>query len=224
MKSTTLRTASKVGITAGALLAVGLIGAASSSAAVTYTVKAGTTTTGTTPVRGTTQPIAGSDNQIIFKNTTTGVNLGCVSGTANGSATLGPAVGAAVGKITKTTWRTCQGPAGITLTPKEVGTWQIKASGRTSAAGVTKASVTNVNATVTGTGCTFTVKGAATGSYNNSTQVLSLAPLAAPTAAQKLTVSAVSGCFGAINNGDNVTFTANYKLVATAGALSIKSN
>lgn len=224
MASTFMRTGAKLGICTGALLAVGLLGAASASAATTYTVKAGTTTTGTVAVTGKTQALPGGGNQIQFVDTTTTLPLGCVSGTAKGKATLGPHVAATkIGTITKTTWKTCKGPAGISLVPKQSGVWKIVATGPTSG-GVTPAAVTGVNAALTGTGCSFTVTGTATGVYDNATGLLKLAPVSNPTAAQKLTVTGVTGCFGGINNNDNVTFTANYKLTSTPGAITIQSN
>jgi hypothetical protein len=201
-----------VGIAAGAIAVIAIPSAF--AAATTYKVKAGTHTSGTAAYSGST-------SKITFKDTTSGLPLGCKGGTADGKVTLGGHVAASkVGTITKTTWKSCSGPLNTVLLPTQHGTWKLNASGKT-ASGVTKVFVSSVNAVVKQQGaasnCTFTVSGAADGKYANSTHKLTLAP-----GSHKLKVShVIGGCYGLISNGDNVTFKATYTLT---GKISVVSN
>ena len=206
------RKAAFVGIAAGAIALIAIPSAL--AAGTTYTIKAGTQKSGTVNYTATTDKIA-------FTDKTSGLALGCKSGTAAGAVTLGKKVaGNKVGTITKTTWKSCSGPNNIVLLPKQHGTWNLNATGAT-ASGVTKAFVSNVNAVVKQKGaaslCTFTVTGASDGKYSNSTHKLTLSP-----GSHKLKVShVVGGCYGLISNGDTVTFKATY---AFTGKISVTSN
>jgi hypothetical protein len=200
--------------------AIALIAIPSAFAAgTTYTVKAGTHTSGSASYSGSTSKIS-------FKDTTSGIPLGCKGGTADGKVALGTHVAASkLGTITKTTWKSCNGPLTTVLVPVQKGTWKLNASGKTSK-GVTKVFVSNVVARVHQKGapgnCTFTVsdakkRGGADGEYSNSTHKLTLAP-----GSHTLKVShAVGGCYNVISNGDTVTFKATYTLT---GKISVISN
>lgn len=207
------RKAALVGIAAGAIVAIA-VPAAFAAAGTTYTIKAGSSTSGTKSYTGTT-------NKISFKDKTSGLNLGCTGGGAKGSVTLGKKVAASkAGKISSTTWKNCTGPLNTVLVPTQKGTWYINGTGKTSS-GKTPVDVSNVKAIVKQKGsasnCTFTVTGTADGKYNNSSNSLALAP-----GSHKLKVSnVVGGCYGLINNGDVVQFTATYKL---DGSITITSN
>lgn len=214
--SSTKRIVVRTAVVAGAIAAVTGVTAASTLAATTYTVKAGSKTAGT-------QAYTGRTNQITF--TDGDLELGCDAGTAKGVATLGPNVAARIATITATTWTTCTGPFGLVLEPVQSGTWSVNAIGATNTKGVTKAFVGNVNATVSNPDgqCTFTVKGSAPGNYNNTTGRLTL--VSTTTGTRVLKVSGVDGCFGLINNGDIVGFAAAYTIKAgAAGLLNVKSN
>jgi hypothetical protein len=208
------RKAAIVGLAAGAAALIAI--PAAFAAGTTYTIKAGTATSGTTSYKATT-------SKIKFRDVNTKTNLGCTGGTAKGGLTLGKKVAASkAGTIKSTTWKNCTGPGGLTLVPKQSGTWTLNGNGATKS-GVTKVFVSNVVAKVQADPspslCKFTVKGSADGTFTNSTQVLSLAP-----GSHKLKVSNVSGCLGQINNGDTVQFTAKYTVKASDGKVSIKSN
>lgn len=208
------RRAAIVGLAAGAAAVLAI--PAAFAAATTYTIKSGTHTSGSTAYSAST-------SKITFRDVNTKTNLGCKGGTAKGAITLGKSVAASsVGTITATTWKTCSGPGGLTLVPKQSGTWKLNGNGKTSS-GVTKVYVSNVKATVqaspTPSLCKFTVTGSADGKFTNGTQALSLAP-----GTHKLKVSGVQGCLGQINNGDTVQFTASYKVTAKDGKLSIASH
>jgi hypothetical protein len=216
-QGTTKRIATRVAVVGCAVAAVTGITAASTLAATTYTVKAGTKTSGTSAYTGKSGAITFTDGSLA---------LGCDGGTAKGVATLGPNVRAKVATITATTWKNCSGPGGLVLKPKQNGTWTVNALGATTAAGVTKGYVGNVNARVSSSPdasqCSFTVTGAAVGNYNNSTGKLTLTPTSSGT--RVLKVSDVTGCFSLIKNGDTVTFGAAYTITTATGKLSIKSN
>ncbi|MHA3704048.1 hypothetical protein ACXR2U_17910 [Jatrophihabitans sp. YIM 134969] len=213
----------KVTVTAGALLAVTGLTGASAFAATTYKVTAGTKTSGQQDYTAATKTGTTDAPGIYFKDKTSGLELGCTKGTAAGAANLGASVaGAGLASISSTTWTSCAGPGGIPLTPTQNGTWNLNAKGKTNSSGVTKGSISNVNATVSGPGCTFTVSGAVDGSYTNSTGALKVATVAGT--GNVLKVSAVTGCFSQINNGDIVIFKATYKVTTSSGLLKIKSN
>lgn len=199
-------------VVAGAAVAAMGIGVMPANAAATWTVTAGSAPTGTlVSIKGTTQ---GATPQIHFTDVTTSTALSCDAGTALGNTTTGSGLsGNGIGKINgaKTTWTNCVGPLGISLTPHGHGSWRINA--RTYSGGVTTGTITQANATVTGTGCSFTVKGSVPITYTNSTGILSVKSTSA-----NLIVSGVSGCFGAVNNNDHASFQADYLLKASKAA------
>jgi hypothetical protein len=197
-------------VIAGAAAATMAIGIMPANAAGTWTVTAGSATAGKIiALKGVTQ---GASPQIHFTDTTTSTDLTCDSGTAGGSTTTGSGLpGAAIGKINgaSTTWVNCLGPLGIQLTPTGHGTWTINALRYNATSGTTTGTITGANATVAGTGCSFTVKGSVPITYKNSTQLLTV-----KNTQSNLVVSRVTGCFGAVNNGDAASFSAKYKLTA----------
>lgn len=205
-----------MGLAAGAAALIA-IPSAMAAGSTHYTIKSGKHSHGSTAYKATT-------SKIKFRDVNTKTNLGCKGGSASGSLTLGKNVSATkAGKITKTTWKSCSGPGGLTLKPKQMQTWTLNGNGKTSKKGVTKVYVAKVKANVaaspTPSLCKFTVTGQADGTFTNRTQVLALKP-----GSHKLKVSHVSGCLGQINNGDTVQFTANYKVKAKDGKVSIKSH
>ncbi len=210
------RTTLLVGTLAGASAVV--LSAGPALAATTYTVKAGTTTSGSTTYSAAT---TGTTPQIKF-TTSTGLNLGCDSGTASGSVKLGSGLsGTALGSITGSTWTNCVGPAGLKLAVTQVGTWNINATGTTSSTGVTAGTISNITANVSDSAgaCKFTVTGTVKAAVTTTAtkQLLKVKPT------QALKVSNVSGCFGQISNGNTASFGATYKIAATAGKLSISN-
>jgi hypothetical protein len=197
-------------VVAGAAVATMAIGIMPANAVGTWTVSAGSAPTGrVVSIKGTTQ---GASPQIHFTDVTTSTALTCDAGTAGGNTTVGTGLaGQGIAQINgaSTTWTNCLGPLGIQLTPTGHGIWKINANKYNATTGVTFGTLVGANATVTGTGCSFTVKGSVPLTYTNSTQVLSVKPTKA-----NLVVSNVSGCFGAVNNADHASFSANYKVAA----------
>ena len=212
-RSTTL----PISLAAGA--AVLVLTAGPALAATTYTVKAGTKTSGTTAYTAAT---TGAGQQIAFNDVTTGTALGCDSGTAKGAVNLGKSLsGTGLGTITGTTWTACKGPLGLALTVTQQGTWAINATGAT-ASNKTPGTISGVTAlvkdTTGGSSCTFTVTGTVKAKVTTtpSKQQLAIAP-----AGSTLKVSGVTGCFGLVNNGDKANFKATYNVVAADGKLVI---
>lgn len=127
-----------------------------------------------------------------------------------GGAVTGTA-GTAIATITNVSFNSCRGPLGIrfNVTNNSVS-YQLNAVSH--AGGVTTGTLDNISATLSGPLCSATVAGtsAATpgtisGTYTNSTHTLSVT-------GGDLHLWNVSGCLGLLNNGDAVSYTANYVL------------
>lgn len=191
--------------------------AAPAIAAPTYTVKAGTTTTGTTSYTAAT---TGASPQVKFAAGTN--NLSCTSATATGSIKLGSGLsGAGLGSITGSTWTGCIGPLNLPVTVVQTGTWSVNATGTTTATGVTAGTVSNVAATVSVNqgGCSFNVTGSVKSALVTTAtkQQLKVKPQLT------LTIGNVVGCFGLLSNGTKASFAATYKLKAANGQLVISN-
>jgi len=211
------------------LLALGVattvvaVGAATASAATTWTVTAGTTASGSTTFTAST---TGTSPQIHFSDLVTGGALTCASGTAKGTVPhLGSGLSNPLANITGSTWATCTGPFGLNLAVSQPTTsvWTLNGDSYNATTGVTSGHISNVTANVTSIpagSCSFTVSGAVTGTYTNSTHVLAVANSGTTYA---LTISAVSGCFGVVGNGHAASFTANYNVTTPLGALTVTS-
>lgn len=208
-----------------------MVGVAASAAAITlaatafaavptYKITAGTKTSGTINYLGKATGTSAKP-AIQFNDATSGAQTRCVSATASGVMKLGAHIsGTKAATITKTTWTKCTGPLGITLTPKQVGTWYLNGAARP-VNGVTKVFISNVVANVTTSlpGCQFTVKGSADGTYTNSTGKLTLAPRAGT--GHVLKASNAGSCAGQINNGDKLVFKGSYTITTAAGRIKI---
>jgi hypothetical protein len=209
------RIARSLGLGAG-LAAVALLCAAQANAAGTWTVKAGSAASGSTvAITGRT---AGTSPQIHFNDVTANLPLTCASGTAPGSVKVGKGLGgSAIGHITgsKTTWKTCAGPAGLKFVVTGSNTWNLNAS--SFASGVTTGSISNVKARVVDSGvCAFTVTGKVAARYSNKTHNLTI-----PGTSASLTISNVSStanCLGLIKNNDKASFKGTYALKANSAA------
>jgi hypothetical protein len=72
----------------------------------------------------------------------------------------------------------------------------------------------NVSVSIPSAGCSFTVTGSAPGFYTNSKHTLTMTPNlpVRPVKKAQLTISNVTGCVGAVHNGDHPTFVATYKV------------
>ena len=195
------------------------LSAAPAIAAPTYTVKAGTQTTGTTAYTAAT---TGASPQVAFSDTTSGLNVSCTSSTAKGAIKLGKSLaGAGLGSITSSTWTGCLGPLNLAMTVTQTATWNVNATGTTTTTGVTAGTISGIAATVTANqgGCSFNVAGTVKSALTTTPTKQTLA--VKPTAT--LAISNVVGCFGQINNGDKASIKATYKITAAAGKIAISN-
>ncbi|MFC4035247.1 hypothetical protein ACFO3J_27805 [Streptomyces polygonati] len=198
------KAATGTAVTGAALIAAIGLAAAPAFASVNQAVVSGSPSGGVITATATTPTL--TDN-------TTGAKLTCTSASATGSVlngvyTAGAPTAIKVGTITKAAWSTCKLNS-ITFTVT-AGTlpWNLLVTGVT-ASGSTPVSLTGVSAKLTGL-CTATITGSVTGSFVNSSHTLSIT-------GGSLSVSGVGGlCLGLINNGDSITYKANYVLASTA--------
>ena len=197
-------------VTAAALAsAVGLAGPA--SAATTWTVSG--------------LPATFTSTNAVLTDTVTGTRLSCTSlssVTATGTNGTGLS-GTAIMRITAASWSGCSGPLGITFnTTAQNLPWNINAVSYNTTTGVVTGTVTNVEAHLSGVGCTADVRGATSTTpgtidfaYTNSTHKITLLGTGNPHAYN------VSGsCLGLINNGDALSYTGDY---TTGSAVTLTS-
>lgn len=191
------RTAAGGAVTGAAFLAAFALGASPAFAAPTSATVSGSSSTGA--VTATASAPTLTDN-------TTGTKLTCTSSSAtatikNGTTTGTPPI--KVGTINTVTWNTCKLNS-ITFSVAASATpWNVNITGVTDSSGNSAGSLTGVVAKLSGL-CTATVSGTATGHYANGSHALVID-------GGTLTVSGVGGlCLGLINNGDTVTYAANY--------------
>jgi len=203
------RTAAGTAVTGAAFIAAIGLAASPASAAVSSVVVSGSSSTGA--VTATASAPTLTDN-------TTGTKLTCTSAAASASIPNGTHAGPApvkVGTITAATWNTCKlNSITFSVTSNSLP-WNVNITNVTDASGNTPGSLTGVVAKLSGL-CTATITGSVTGHYSNSTHTLVIDN-------GTLTVSGVSGlCLGLINNGDSVTYKANY--VVTPSTLAINAS
>lgn len=201
------RTAAGGAVTGAAVLAALALAAGPASAATVnqVVVSNGGTVTANAPTPTLT------DNK-------TGTKLTCTSATASATVPTATAAGPApvtVGHITAAAWQTCKLNS-ITFSVSAGSLpWTIAVTDVTDASGNTPGEITGVVAHLSGL-CNATVAGTVTGHYANSTHTLVID-------SGTLAVSGVSGlCLGLINNGDSVTYKANYAL--TPAAMTINAS
>lgn len=166
-----------------------------------WTVSVGGSSTGAPASYSATT--VGTDPDIEFS--VPAADLTCADGTADGTITPG-ATASKAGEITATEFNTCLGPFDIPLEVTQTSVWDINITGN-NVGGVTPGSIGNVNAHVENPDglCEFDVTGSVPGSFNENNQQLAVG-------GGGLTVSNVSGCFGAIGNGNPATFDGTYQL------------
>jgi hypothetical protein len=160
---------------------------------------------------------AGAAGTTTLTDSSTGTVLTCTS--SDTSVTL-PASGVAhsgtdFGSITSLTFSSCTGPLGITFTVTSNNLpWDLNISSYDSSTGVSKGTITGINATLSGPSCSATVAGTTAttpgkvkGSYSNSTGKLTVSPNGGT-----LHIWNVDGCFNLIASGDASSFKGAYKV------------
>jgi hypothetical protein len=180
------------------------LGATSSSATtarMTWTVKPG-------------GPVTGHAGKTTLKDTKTGTTLTCASSATKAKLKSGSGLSNPLGKITLVTFTSCSGPGGLVFTAKTSASpgnpWPL--SGSSFSGGVTKGKITNVKASISGSGCSAQVAGTSasspgevTGTYSNATGKLKIS-------GGNLHIWKVNGCFGLIHNGDPSSFSGTYTI------------
>jgi hypothetical protein len=141
------------------------------------------------------------------------------SGTYRGKAQV------SLGAVKSLVFNNCEGPLGQ-VTNTVLGKPELKADSKTNKKGETAAIITNVDVSVSMSGCSFVVTGQVPGYYTNKTHTLTMTPklpkgLKASEKAQ-LTISGVTGSCVVLNNGDHPTYSASY--VINLKHLTIKSS
>jgi hypothetical protein len=204
------------------ITAAALVSASAAAAAVglgsTPAFAATWTVTGSTGAGGAYSASAGTTT---LKDTNSGTVLTCSTSSASGVLADGSyATGDGIGSITSSSFNSCKGPLGLTFTVKQNGTWNINAVQPDATAGVTDGTITGVNATLSGPGCSATVTGGVAGTYTNGSAVLAVGPTAPNPGGVSLTISGVSGCLGLIGNGHTATFTASYNVTPNTIAIN----
>jgi hypothetical protein len=151
-------------------------------------------------------PFTGVAGTTVLKVQETGVQLTCRSATAAGTAKSGTGLSNPLATLPAggVKFNTCSGPFGLTFGVTHVGTWSL--NGVSYAAPVTTGTLTNINANISGPGCTAAVAGSVNATYNNTTKVLTVLPNFG------LTFTSVSGCFGLIAAGQHASFSGAFTI------------
>ena len=127
-----------------------------------------------------------------------------------------------LGAVKGLSFNNCSGPLGaVTTTVQKKPT--LNADSKSTSKGATDAIITNVDVSVSMTGCSFDVTGSAPGFYNNKTHTLTMTSGKLPAkklVTAQLTVSNVTGCASLVKNGDHPTYNASY---VVSRHISIKS-
>ncbi|MEO6700131.1 MAG: hypothetical protein ABI140_07540 [Jatrophihabitantaceae bacterium] len=192
-----------------------------SAYAATWTVRAGTTTVGSTSWSGAS---TGSSPQLRFIDGTTTFEVDCSSATLSGAV---PHLGSGLsGPLLSVTGATISG--GCTAAP--VGAMSATISGSMSfngssyGAAVTTGWLSGVSWHFTNPICSFTVTGATDATYNNSTRILNLQPIGG--SGHVLTANVAGGgstCAGQVHNGDPFSWLVSLNVSTPLGPLVITS-
>lgn len=183
-----------------AALTIGLSATSSLAATATWTVSPGGAVTGKA---GTTT----------LTDTTSGIALSCTSSKMKGSLKSGSGLaGKGLGTVTSVAFNNCTVlSVTISLSSGTVA-WKLNASSFGS--GTTSGTITGIHLAVKSSVCSAVVDGTGATAHNgkvsvtysNKTHALKILPLG------NLHVYRVSGCGGAISNGDAGTITGSYKV------------
>ncbi|MFD1826110.1 hypothetical protein, partial [Mumia zhuanghuii] len=191
-----------------------------------HNISVGGATTGSYNVTGTSKGSIG----FTVRHGSTIVNMGCTGATASGTTPTGgitagamPASGLIATLNAASTWAGCIGPGGLAMTVNQTQAWCVSMdpasqsstaaltnvfSGKIEDCGNNASMATVVDTATNGAICSFTVSGTAHGSFSevvkpNGTQDLTVNETVAH---GHLSVTAVTGCLGAISIGDKASF------------------
>jgi hypothetical protein len=217
---TLMKRASNVLFTVAAAGAVVGLAAAPALASTTLTVKV---TNGGT-YTATSSKTVFTDHTVSVTCTTVG-SVPASKGTGKvPTATITATSPVKIGTVATLAFNNCTGPLGAVTTMTTALPYSLKVDSKTNSTGQTDGIITGVDANVSMTGCSFTVKGSSPGFYTNSTHKLTMTTTSKlpikPLNSAQLTVSNVSGCAGLVVNGDHPTFVGTYLV---SRAIVIKS-
>jgi uncharacterized repeat protein (TIGR01451 family) len=157
---------------------------------------------------------AKSAGAVTLADTSTGTDVTCKSSAVAGTVKKGTGLaGTALASITKLSLTGCAGD-GLTVNgTANALPWDLNT--QYYAKGAATGTVTGIDATLSGAGCTATLDGTAAGadngqvdvSYTNSSGTLTVLPTGG-----NLTLGKVSGCAGLLKSGDGMTLSGSYKV------------
>lgn len=165
-------------------------------------------------------PFTAESGEVDFHTAT--VNMECSYAEAEGYINKGSNV-SDVAVIESTTWYDCVVPGG-NATVTQVGDWTLHGTGAATAAQTNNIAghIENVEANVATTPlpgiCNFSVSGAPTGSFNESTQQLVVNQ---PLSPKGLEIDLGGGCLGDITDGEAAAFAATFDVTTTGGAVNL---
>jgi hypothetical protein len=185
---------------ASAGLAVGL-SATSALAAITWSVSPGGSITGKA---GTTK----------VTDTTSGLTVTCTSSTTAGSLKSGTGLkGAGIGTVTSLDFKGCTVDGQTLSLSSGTVSWPVNAKSYKS--GVTHGTISGIHFVISSSICNAVIDGTSGTADNGMVKITytnSTGKLKILTAGDNLHVYDVSGCLGAISNGDSGTISAAFKV------------
>lgn len=163
--------------------------------------------------------LSGKTTKTVLTDTKTGAVLTCTAATASGTAKSGSGLTNPLATLSKVTFSSCTGPAGLTFkVTTSALPWDLNGTSYASSTGTTTGTITGIHAQLTGTNssCKATVDGTSAtadngmvkATHKNSTPT----KLSVIASGDNLHAYNVSGCLGALNSGDPTTYVATYTL------------
>jgi hypothetical protein len=156
--------------------------------------------------------ISGSAGTTTLTDTTSGLSISCTSSTLTGTLKSGSGLaGAKIGTVTDVAFNNCS-VDGLTLSISSGAvTWPLNAVSYKN--GVTHGTITTIHVTVSSSECSLVIDGTSGSAHNgkvkitysNKTHKLAISPKGG-----NLHVWDVSGCLGAVSNGDSGTIKSSY--------------
>ncbi len=173
-------------------------------AAATWTIKPGGAITATS-------------GKVTVKDTTTGQALTCPSATASGTLKRGSGLpGTDAGAMSAAGFTPCTSPGGPRYTLQATDLpWHVNLSSYNAATGVVHGTVSHIQITLAGDGCTAVIdgtSGTASDGKVRFTYTDSTGQLTVLTTGSNLHYYDVSDCLGLINSGDQVRLSATFTI------------
>lgn len=152
-------------------------------------------------------PFTGTAGTTVLEVQESGVQLSCSSAGAVGEAKSGSGHTNPLATISNTTFNNCSGPFGLRFAVTHGGVWTLNGTSYNAATGVTTGTIENIEAAITGPGCSAQVAGSVDATYTNGTAQLRVLPNFT------LLIESVDpneNCFGLINTGEHASFDGAY--------------